>query len=64
MNYMDAWTADLERMEECSMFVTMPDGAVIPFCSYQMTDCSGQRIFPPWNIPGGERGVEWESTSS
>ncbi|MDR2109651.1 MAG: radical SAM protein, partial [Coriobacteriales bacterium] len=61
MNYMDAWTMDLERMEECSMFVTMPDGAVIPFCSYQLTDCRGQRIFPPWNIPGSEKGVAWNN---
>lgn len=59
MNYMDAFTADLERMEECSMFVTMPNGALIPFCSYQLTNCSGERVFPPWNIPGGEAGVDW-----
>jgi uncharacterized radical SAM superfamily Fe-S cluster-containing enzyme len=51
MNYMDALTMDLERMEECSMFVTMPDGRLIPFCSYQLTNCSGQRVFPPWGIP-------------
>jgi uncharacterized radical SAM superfamily Fe-S cluster-containing enzyme len=60
MNYMDAWTADLERMEECSMFVTMPNGALIPFCSYQLTNCSGKRIYPPWNIPGAEAGIDWE----
>lgn len=59
MNYMDAFTTDLERMEECSMFVTMPDGALIPFCSYQLTNCAGQRVFPPWNIPGAEQGVNW-----
>ncbi|MDR0500311.1 MAG: radical SAM protein [Coriobacteriales bacterium] len=60
MNYMDAYTMDLERMEECSMFVTMPDGAVIPFCSYQLTNCKGERVFPPWNILGGEKGVAWQ----
>lgn len=59
MNYMDAFTADLERMEECSMFVTMPDGALIPFCSYQLTNCAGTRVFPPWNLPGSEKGVDW-----
>jgi uncharacterized radical SAM superfamily Fe-S cluster-containing enzyme len=59
MNYMDACTMDLERMEECSMFVTMPSGALVPFCSYQLTNCAGQRVFPPWNIPGGESGVDW-----
>jgi uncharacterized radical SAM superfamily Fe-S cluster-containing enzyme len=59
MNYMDAYTMDLERMEECSMFVTMPSGALIPFCSYQLTTCTGARVFPPWNIPGSEGGVSW-----
>jgi uncharacterized radical SAM superfamily Fe-S cluster-containing enzyme len=60
MNYMDAWTMDLQRMAECSMFVTMPDGSIIPFCSYQLTDCAGKRLFPPWNIAGAEDGVEWQ----
>lgn len=59
MNYMDAFTLDLERMEECSMFVTMPDGSLLPFCSYQLTNCAGQRVYPPWNIPGAEQGVNW-----
>jgi uncharacterized radical SAM superfamily Fe-S cluster-containing enzyme len=60
MNYMDAFTMDLERMEECSMLVTMPDGRLIPFCSYQLTDCAGQRVFPPWGMPTDERGaVDW-----
>ncbi|NTU89128.1 MAG: radical SAM protein [Actinobacteria bacterium] len=48
MNYMDCNTMDLERVRECSMLVTMPDGRTIPFCSYQLTDRSGKRIYPPW----------------
>jgi len=60
MNYMDAYTMDLERMEECSMFVTMPNGALIPFCSYQLTDCAGRRVYPPWCIEGAEGGVSWD----
>jgi uncharacterized radical SAM superfamily Fe-S cluster-containing enzyme len=59
MNYMDAYTMDLERMEECSMFSTMPNGALIPFCSYELTDCRGHRVYPPWNITGSEAGVDW-----
>jgi uncharacterized radical SAM superfamily Fe-S cluster-containing enzyme len=60
MNYMDAFTMDLERMEECSMFVTMPDGRLIPFCSYQLTDCAGRRVHQPWGMPTDERGaVNW-----
>lgn len=60
MNYMDAYNADLERLAECSMFVTMPDGALVPFCSYQLTDCRGQRLFSPWCIPGAENGINWD----
>ena len=48
MNYMDAATCDLQRMRECSMFDTMKDGRLIPFCAYQLTDARGRRIHPPW----------------
>lgn len=48
MNYMDCNSMDLERMRECSMLVTMPDGRTIPFCSYQLTDAAGTRLYPPW----------------
>ncbi len=48
MNYMDAVTCDLQRMKECSMFNTMLDGRLIPFCSYQLTDKQGKRIHIPW----------------
>ena len=48
MNYMDAATCDLRRMKECSMYDTMLDGRLIPFCSYQLTDSKGRRIHPPW----------------
>jgi len=51
MNYMDAITLDLKRLKECSMTVTMKDGRLIPFCSYQLTDLYGHRLHPAW----GER---------
>jgi uncharacterized radical SAM superfamily Fe-S cluster-containing enzyme len=60
MNYMDAWTMDLERMEECSMFDTMADGSLVPFCSYQLTNCAGERVYPPWKLKGFDnREVHW-----
>jgi hypothetical protein len=46
MNYMDAGTMDLERLRECSMVVAVPDGRMLPFCSYHLTGCNGQRIHP------------------
>lgn len=48
MNYMDAISMDTQRLRECSMMVTVPDGRAIPFCSYHLTDSSGNRIYPPW----------------
>lgn len=48
MNYMDAVTMDTQRLRECSMMVTVPDGRAIPFCSYHLTDAAGRRVYPPW----------------
>ena len=48
MNYMDAMTTTTERMAECSMTVARKDGRVIPFCSYQMTNSAGERIYEMW----------------
>lgn len=50
MNYMDALTADIKRMKECSMVETMQDGQLIPFCSYQLTAGNGQRLYPAWGL--------------
>ncbi|MDD2273106.1 MAG: radical SAM protein [Desulfuromonadaceae bacterium] len=43
MSYMDATDMDLKRLRECSMTVAGPDGALIPFCSYQLTNIHGQK---------------------
>lgn len=51
MNYMDAISMDTQRLRECSMLVTTPDGQAIPFCSYHLTDGAGRRVYPPWNKP-------------
>lgn len=48
MNYMDAVSMDTQRLRECSMMVTVPDGRALPFCSYHLTDSAGQRVYPPW----------------
>jgi len=44
MNYMDAVTIQLDRLRECSMVVATPDRRMLPFCSYHLTSCDGQRI--------------------
>lgn len=48
MNYMDAVSMDTQRLRECSMMVTVPDGRAIPFCSYHLTNTEGERIYSPW----------------
>jgi len=55
MNYMDAMTVELERLKECSMLETMEDGRLIPFCAYQLTNLSGERIYTPWGRDGIRR---------
>ena len=46
MEYMDAWTMDLERAQGCNLAVTTVDGNSIPFCVYHLTDLSGRRLYP------------------
>lgn len=43
MNYMDAFSMDLERLKECSMTVSRADGCIVPFCSYQLTSLDGKK---------------------
>lgn len=46
MNYMDAFSMDLERLKECSMTVFRDDGCIVPFCSYQLTSLDGTKRKP------------------
>jgi len=34
MHFFDAYNADLERLERCGIHYAVPDGRIIPFCSY------------------------------
>ena len=43
MNFMDCMSMDLKRLRECSMTVTGPDGRIVPFCGYQLTDIRGKK---------------------
>lgn len=44
MNFMDAMSMDLKRLRECSMTVTGPDGRIVPFCVYQLTNIDGKKM--------------------
>ncbi len=45
MNYMSVHDFDLDRIRQCSMTVAAPDGRLIPFCAYQLTDAEGRRLY-------------------
>lgn len=45
MNYMDAWSLDFERLQECSMTVKTADLRTVPFCAYHLTNGKGEAIY-------------------
>lgn len=45
MAFQDAWTLDLERLRECYIHTASPDGRLVPFCAYNLTDPRGQALY-------------------
>lgn len=45
MAFQDAWTLDLERLKGCHLHVLHPDGRLIPFCAYNLTDSKGRPVY-------------------
>ncbi len=45
MAFQDAWNLDLERLKECHLHVLHPDGRLIPFCAYNLTDSKGESFY-------------------
>ena len=45
MAFQDAWNLDLERLRECYIHNISPDGRLIPFCAYNLTDQSGHSLY-------------------
>ncbi|PKR91181.1 radical SAM protein [Pleomorphomonas diazotrophica] len=45
MAFQDAWTLDLDRLRQCHIHVAKPDGSVIPFCAYNLTDLRGRSLY-------------------
>ena len=42
MAFMDADTLDLQRLERCYIFIMGSDGALVPFCAYNLTGRGGE----------------------
>jgi uncharacterized radical SAM superfamily Fe-S cluster-containing enzyme len=45
MAFQDAWNLDLERLKDCCIHVVHPDGRLIPFCAYNLTDSRGRALY-------------------
>jgi 7,8-dihydro-6-hydroxymethylpterin dimethyltransferase len=45
MAFQDAWNLDLERLKDCYIHTMSPDGKLIPFCAYNLTDRAGRSLY-------------------
>lgn len=45
MAFQDAWNLDLERLRDCCIHTVSPDGRIIPFCAYNLTDQHGRSLY-------------------
>lgn len=45
MAFQDAWNIDLNRVKDCCIHVVSPDGRLIPFCVYNLTDSEGKTLY-------------------
>lgn len=45
MAFQDAWNLDLERLRDCCIHIAAPDGRLIPFCAYNLTDKDGRSLY-------------------
>lgn len=45
MAFQDIWNIDLNRVKDCCIHVVSPDGRLIPFCLYNVTDSEGNALY-------------------
>lgn len=45
MAFQDVWNVDIERLKNCCIHVVSPEGKLIPFCAYNLTDKYGRSIY-------------------
>lgn len=45
MAFQDAWNLDLTRLSRCYINVVDPEGALIPFCAYNLTSREGKTLY-------------------
>lgn len=49
MAFQDAWNFEVERIKDCCIHVVNPEGKLIPFCAYNLTDCDGNYLYRKFN---------------
>ena len=47
MAFQDAWNLDLELLQDCCINIASPDGNLVPFCAYNLTDTEGRAVYRP-----------------
>lgn len=45
MAFQDVWNVNLERIKDCCIHVVSPEGKLIPFCLYNLTDRDGKPLY-------------------
>jgi uncharacterized radical SAM superfamily Fe-S cluster-containing enzyme len=45
MAFQDAWNLTLDRIKDCCIHVMSPQGKLIPFCLYNLTDIKGKALY-------------------
>lgn len=45
MAFQDAWNLDIERLKDCCIHVADSRGRLIPFCAYNITSASGNKLY-------------------
>ncbi len=61
MHFQDEYTYDIKRVEKCDIHYSMPDGRVLPFCTFNVfPEVYRDKVQRQYAIPSNE----WEATHS
>lgn len=47
MAFQDAWNLDLELLQDCCIAIAAPNGDLVPFCAYNLTNTQGKALYRP-----------------
>lgn len=61
MAFQDAWNLDLERLRDCCIHIIAPDGRLVPFCAYNLTNADGIALYRQNRSGPPAEGIKWIS---